>query len=191
MSFGFNKNFQPRPPYSYKSIANKIDSTTVESIQNNIIPLLYTFGNKTIALCNKMEKTPVSIHQRLNKEWVDALYATGYRSLHRFFTLQYLLSKRRAELKKQVFNNPEFLDSAASIRQQAQAIVTQREMYYRYPADLLGRKRKSYTAYEFGYLYPVSNLHFWQREEMQARKNKWNYRFMNIWDVLKIIGIKS
>jgi hypothetical protein len=138
-----------------------------------------------------MEKTPTDFHQHIAQEWIDALRVTGYRSLHRFFTLQYLLDRRRASLNKQPFNNMQFLQSAAEVRQQAQKIVTQREKHYRYPVELLGRKRYSHTAYQYGYLYPVSNLHFWQREEQQALRNKWNFLFMNIWDVLKIVGLKN
>lgn len=191
MPFGFNKVFQPRPHYSYKKIANSIDSTTVEEIQIKVIPQLYTFGNKTIALCNKMEKTFPAEHPHIAREWIDALRVTGYRSLHRFFTLQYLLNRRRASLYKQPLNNPSLIDSAASVRLQALKMVQQRESNYRYPAELLARRRKSFTAYQFGYLYPVSTLHFWQREEQQALRNKWRFTFMNIWDVMKIIGLKN
>jgi hypothetical protein len=71
----------------------------------------------------------------------------------------------------------------------AQSIVSNREKFYRYPVDLIARKRWDHTAYHFGYLYPVSNLHFWNREEQQAIRNKYKYSFMNIWSVARIIGL--
>ena len=49
----------------------------------------------------------------------------------------------------------------------------------------------SKTVYDFGYLYTVSDLHFWEREELQAKNNKWKFWYQNIWDVLKIIGVKK
>ena len=50
---------------------------------------------------------------------------------------------------------------------------------------------KSYTAYDFGYLYTVSDLFWWQREEEQIRQDKFGPFFMNPWDLLKIAGMKK
>ena len=71
-------------------------------------------------------------------------------------------------------------------------IVTKMEKQYRYPIETIGRYRKeSPTCYPFGYLYPVSNLHFWLREEEQARRNNYSPFFMNIWKLLRNAGITN
>jgi hypothetical protein len=75
------------------------------------------------------------------------------------------------------------------IRKEALVIVQKIEDNYHYDKTLLSSKRKGHTAYHFAYLYPVSNLHFWYREEIQVRKNKWGFPFINIWDVWRIMGI--
>ncbi len=42
------------------------------------------------------------------------------------------------------------------------------ENEYRYPVSLIARKMQGHTSYDFGYLYPVSDLFFWDREEKQV-----------------------
>ena len=70
-------------------------------------------------------------------------------------------------------------------------MIEEQEKNYRYPIASIAANKKSKTVYNFGYLYPVSNLHFWEREEKQAAHNKWKFYYDNIWDVLKIIGVKK
>jgi len=192
MPFGLSQNYEPRPPHFYKDIANNITIEELEHLQVNIIPQLHLFGTKSISLSKKIERElPAAQHNHLINEWVEALKVTGYRSLHRFYTLQYLLDRRRAELTGKKFDGEKLLKAAEEVRMDAQAIVTEREKHYRYPVESLGRKHFSHTAYPHGYLYSVSNLHFWHREEQQALKNKWNFLFMNMWDVLSIVGLKN
>lgn len=85
----------------------------------------------------------------------------------------------------------QYLDNAKVIREKALSLVKEQEQNYRYPASSIAAERKSKTVYDFGYLYPVSDLHFWEREELQAQNNKWKFWYQNIWDVLKIIGVKK
>jgi hypothetical protein len=192
MPFGLSQNFQPRPPHFYEDIANEISLEKVEQLEKRYLPQLKHFGEKTISLCIEMESMGLSVqHPELVQEWIQSLKVTGYRSLHRYYTLQYLLNKRKATVTNQPFLGQFLLDSAAVIRMEAQAIVNEREQHYRYPVAKIARRFESHTAYPYGYLYPVSNLHFWQREEQQALQNKWNFRFMNIWEVLRIIGLKK
>ena len=70
-------------------------------------------------------------------------------------------------------------------------IVKRREGHYRYPVKLLAEQRYSRTSYNFGYLYPVHDLHFWQREEMQIKKDKWGPLFLSIWNIPRIIGLAN
>ena len=102
-----------------------------------------------------------------------------------------MLNRRTAAIKKEKFNTTPTIIEAEKTRNIAQEIVTQRETLYRYKAPALNNKRYSHTAYHYGYLYPVSNLHFWNREEQQALRNKWNFGFMSIWDVMRIVGLKD
>jgi hypothetical protein len=57
--------------------------------------------------------------------------------------------------------------------------------------EQLAQRRKSLTAYPFGYLYPVSNLFFWEREEEQVRQDRFDALFMNLWDMRRTIGLGS
>jgi hypothetical protein len=83
------------------------------------------------------------------------------------------------------------LREAALVRQDALSLVREQESIYRYPAELLGRQRESRTAYALGYLYPVSSLFFWEREEEQVRHNRFDALFMCIWDFRRILGLGS
>ena len=73
-----------------------------------------------------------------------------------------------------------------NIRLEAQKIVDARIKEYRYPNIIIGNKYKGKTSYGFGYLYPVKNLHFWEREELQAKKNKYKVRYRNIYNLMRI-----
>ena len=64
-----------------------------------------------------------------------------------------------------------------------------REANYRYPVELIARKRWDHTSYHTGYLYTVSNLYFWQREEQEAKRNKYSPFFMGIWNMFRIAGL--
>jgi hypothetical protein len=70
-------------------------------------------------------------------------------------------------------------------------LVRCQEKLYRYPVGLIARQRRSLTSYQFGYLYPVSDLIFWQREEEQVRRERFDPFFMNIWDFKRTIGLWS
>ena len=81
------------------------------------------------------------------------------------------------------------LETAKNIREEAIEIVRSRESKYRYPVNELTTQRPDHTSYHFGYLFPVHDLHFWEREEGQALNNKWKFWYKNIWNVWRIIGI--
>jgi hypothetical protein len=122
-------------------------------------------------------------------EWRDGIEITGLRALHRYYTTQYILLRREAKLHRQPFKGDVLLQQAGTIRMQAQEVINRRQLNYRYPLSLIAAKRWDHTAYHFGYLYLASNLHFWLREEEQARKNKYSFLFMNVWNVGRIAGV--
>jgi hypothetical protein len=123
-------------------------------------------------------------------EWRESLDITGLRAKHRHSILMSIYTHRKQQLEKIKGNTYLIhLDAATAQRKLAQKIVDNRIQHYRYDPQLLSSKRKGHTAYHFGYLYPVSELHFWKREEEQVRRNKWGFPFMNIWNIWRIMGI--
>ena len=83
------------------------------------------------------------------------------------------------------------IEKAQQVRKEAQDLVNKQEKSYRYPLNLIARKIQGggKTCYDFGYLYPVSDLHFWKREEQQIIQNKYGPFFMSLWDIPRILGI--
>lgn len=185
----FRLEFHPRPRWSYKNIRNKSSRTDLDSIRNEAVLPLLEFYEKANMLVKNFQ-----VNDSLSNELKDGIAITALRAKHRAYTLQYLLGMRQSELNglgKKKANEAlgHFLTEAENIRSEGMEIVKRREMYYRYPIESIARRHKSHTAYNFGYLYPVSNLNFWQREEQQAKHNRWSPFYKNIFDLFRIIGI--
>jgi hypothetical protein len=126
------------------------------------------------------------------EEFINGLEITALRAKHKAQILNFYVEKREASINKTTFSDANTrLANAAKIREQALKIVKIQEKLYRYPNKILSEKYKSKSAYNFGYLYTVSNLHYWKREEEQALKKKYGPFFMNIMDVWRIIGLKN
>lgn len=187
----YANEYHPRPKLSYKYIRNKAKVHELEQLKSTTIPLLNSYANKSLEVAQNARKKLSSIKDshHLNTEIIDGLEITALRAFHRLSTLQYLINKRETKINHQKFDGAAWLESAAKTRAQAQKIVNRRETEYRYPLHLIAEKRWDHTAYHFGYLYPVSNLHFWNREEQQAKKNQYRPLFMNIWSISRIIGL--
>lgn len=183
-----NLEFHPRPEYPYKYIMNKAKPAELDFMRKKYIAGLDEFVRSYNALRKAYAKRNGG---RLSDELLRSLDITALRAEHRKYTLQYLIDYRSNKLMHQKQDISAFLDSARQCRMEAQELVNAQESQYRYPVSRLGRQRKSKTVYDFGYLYPVSRLHFWEREELQARHDKWKFWYKNIWDVLKIIGVKK
>ena len=183
--------YHPRPKTSYPYLRNHATQQELEQINTLQLPLIDRFANAALQKATAYKQTLANstAFSPLNHEIADGLEITALRALHRANILRYLIAIRNAKLQHSKFKDPAYLNQAAAIRQQAQQIVLRREAQYRYPLPLIARKRWDHTAYHFGYLYPVSNLHFWYREEQQAKKNRYSPWFMNIWSVARIIGL--
>jgi hypothetical protein len=134
---------------------------------------------------NESEREMRRIADELNR----SLKVSAFRARHRALTLR--AQSVGKEKKSDGRNRDQLLREAALVRQEALSLVREQERIYRYPAEYLGRRRESRTAYEFGYLYPVSNLFFWVREEEQVRHGRFDALFMNIWDFWRILGLGS
>jgi hypothetical protein len=179
---------QPRPLYNNKYLSKKALPYQLDTLKKNAIEPLLRFADSTEYILNSYKNQNNDIEEELRL----GLYITALRARHKANVMSYYIDKREAGIKKQKFtdvNNR--LATAAKIREQALELVKKQEKFYRYPNKLLSETYKSKTAYNFGYLYTVNNLHYWKREEEQARKAKYSPFFMNIMDVWKIMGLKN
>jgi hypothetical protein len=184
-----NLEFHPRPEYSYKYVMNKATKDELDFIQKKYIIVLDSFVHQYQALKSRYK---IPTNNKLINELVLSLNITSMRAEHRLNTLSYLIAYRLNKINKANKSIDDYLKIASTIRANANSLVKlQENLSYRYSLTNVAAKKKSKTVYNFGYLYPVSNLHFWEREELQAKNNKWKFYYKNIWDVLKIIGVKK
>lgn len=183
-----NLEFHPRPEFAYKYILNKATKSELEFLQNKYISELDSFIQQYNQL--KSAYSLVKSNKQVD-ELLLSLDVTALRAEHRKNTLSYLIGSRINSINKTNISVQHFLDTAKSIRERALTLVKQQENNYRYALSSIAAEKKSKTVYDFGYLYTVSDLHFWEREELQAKNNKWKFWYQNIWDVLKIIGVKK
>jgi hypothetical protein len=190
----FNKEFQPRPRYTYKYIRRKANIEVCNDMVKSAVHPMTEFTDKTIKLSIENESIRNNIvHPLLLKlfdELHDGIVITALRSKHRALTLEYILERRKNDILLTKASNPEpLLADAKSLREKALRIVSKREKDYRYPLELIAAKRKTHTCYPFGYLYTVNNLHFWYREEEQARKNHFGPFYKIPWNIPRTIGL--
>ena len=182
---GLNNAYEPRPQWSYKFLEGKANDSIISVVRLQVLPKLKAFADKSAVIVHYMRPNTDSV----SAEWADGIEITGLRALHRYYTLQYILDRREAAINKQKINGDSLLIKAAEIRAQAQKIVNRRQLHYRYPISSIAARRWDHTAYHYGYLYLASDLHFWQREEEQARRNNYSPFFMNVWNIWRIAGI--
>jgi len=182
---GLNNTYEPRPQWSYKFLEGKANDSIITVVRHQVLPKLKAFADRSSAIAHDMKPNTDSV----SEEWADGIEITGLRALHRYYTLEYILDRREAAINKQKFNGDSLLTKATEVRAKAQEIVDRRQLHYRYPISSIATKRWDHTAYHYGYLYLASDLHFWQREEEQARRNNYNPFFMNVWNIWRIAGI--
>jgi hypothetical protein len=183
----FNLPLHPRPDWTYKWLRRKASLTQLDTIQEEIQQLSDLYN-----AMDKLDKAQSTLHTngKPESEFNDGFAMNKQRALHRYYTLNYIIEKRRSELKKEdCATCQSWIEKAQFVRSAAQKIVANREACYRYPVAELALPHQSHTAYSYGYLYPVHQLHFWEREEQQAVKNKWSPFYKSIWNVARIIGI--
>jgi hypothetical protein len=180
-----SNEFEPRPHWSYKYLERKANDSIITAVRNTILPMLKGFSDKSMEVVKTMRPAKDS----LTEELADGIEITALRAKHRYYTLQYILDRRDTKLHHlKKIKGESLLQQAAATRALAQAIVNRRQLHYRYPLELIATKRYDHTAYHFGYLWPASNLHFWHREEEEARRNKYSPWFMNIMNIGRITG---
>jgi len=135
------------------------------------------------------------MRRTLALELTRALAVSALRANHRAMTLRALsakVSERTADSDRDKKSaSASWLTNARLERQKALVMVKQQESGYRYPLPLLIGQRKGMTAYPFGYLYPASRLFFWEREEEQVKRGRFDPLFMNLWDISRTLGVGS
>jgi hypothetical protein len=198
----FDKPFQPDPGFRYDWLL--FEATGQEATLALTGPIrdlegyALRMGEVVDRLARRIERLRGTTgmddsRYRLLAELERGLRVTALRASHRALTLRALWAKRGEHaggIDHGRASEP-LLARARLVRQQALAIVAEQEAGYRYPVDLVARRRPSLTAYPFGYLYPVSRLYFWEREEAQVLSERFDPLFMNLWDLRRTLGIES
>jgi hypothetical protein len=183
----FNLPLHPRPDWTYKWLRRKASLTQLDTIQEDIQRL-----SEFYLRLDSLDRTLSNVNTsgKLVKEFNDGFAINKQRSLHRYSTLNYIIEKRRSKINgSDCTTCDSWMQKAQFVRNAALKIVSGREASYRYPLAEIALRHKSHTAYAYGYLFPAHQLHFWQREEQQAVKNKWSPFYKSIWNVAKIIGL--
>jgi len=126
-------------------------------------------------------------------ELKTCLAMSALRARHRAITIRALMAEEKGAVSHftSAANRNTLLQEATGIRLKGLQLVREQERLYRYPAEMIARQRESLTAYRFGYLYPVSSLFFWEREEEQIRQGRFDPFFMNLWDFRRVLGLEG
>jgi len=180
--------YHPRPRTAYKYIRNKATMAELNALSTTYLPRLDSFARKSWSLNLSLPHSTIS-QSNIATELFDGIQVTALRAAHRAATLRCLIAHRTAKILHKKNDELNYLEIAKRLRENAQKIVSEREKSYRYSPELIARKRWEHTAYHFGYLFPVSQLHFWNREEQQAKRNQYRPLFMNIWNIGRIVGL--
>ncbi len=187
--------FHPRPYESYRWLRKKAAQQDLDRLTTNVLVPLEEFSSKSNAVLQAFQaQTPAltSARQEVLAELQAALHVTQLRAQHKIHTLRALQQRRSNQLNKnKIYDWQQELATASVVRLTAQQLVEAQESRYRYPVGRIARylPNGGSTAYAYGYLYPVSQLHFWQREEQQILQDKYGAFFMSIWDVPRILGL--
>ncbi|MBT1075749.1 hypothetical protein [Geobacter grbiciae] len=199
MPWPFNRPFQPEPPFRYEKL---IESRDTEGLLGTTVTDLEAFSQRmerlALEISRESERFEATVPngkeglRGISRELERGLTVTALRAGHRALTIRASMAQRQLPPEKRPGAEAlRLLARAAAVRERALVLVKEQEAGYRYPVNLVARKRTDLTAYGFGYLYPVSELHFWKREEEQARRLRFDALFMNLWDFRRTLGLES
>lgn len=190
-----NMEFQPRPAktmywWRYKSTAEDLKKLQIE-----VIEPLRKFSRESDDIVNALSREEILIQDQklrtLLGELIRALKVTSLRAKHRSYTLEFLASKRLAKLNgKDKRGELHLYTKAKKVREEALIYVNLQELMYRYNVQDIARPMQGATAYDFGYLYTVSNLQMWQREEEQYFNDNYSPFYYSVWNIAKIMGLQ-
>lgn len=199
----FDKPFQPEPPFSSRWLLTGASDEEAALIIAGAVTGLEQFAREmerlTEAIGRETERFAdaggegASEVRGIGLELVRGLRVTALRSRHRALTMRALVAMRETpgRWQKPSPASMHLLTRAAAVREEALRLVREQEQRYRYPTGFVARKRPDRTAYGFGYLYPVSDLFFWRREEEQVRRRRFDAFFMKLWNFRRTLGLES
>ncbi|PLX67874.1 MAG: hypothetical protein C0603_07075 [Denitrovibrio sp.] len=188
----FNKSFQPTGDYSMLRAAvpflGKSDRINIETDANLLIDFHDELSD-IVSQLKDIKKSNNTVIAYLRDEIIRSLEITALRAQHRHYTLLAgaYRNYRLKDSSKYYLSN--LLLSAKNTRYTAMNIVKSMESEYRYPIALIARKMHGHTSYDFGYLYPVSDLFFWKREEQQVTGQRFDAFYMNLWNFWDTLGL--
>lgn len=181
----FRKQFQPRPEFTFKHLARKSNEALREQVRTTGLKQLDAFYQASAELNQELAEMIDTLSPSPMREYWLALNVTSLRAKHRYQSVSSILAHREKAKDEKL----ELLNKAKKTRLEALGYVHLQELDYKYSGNLLYGEYDSFTSYPHGYLFMPHHLHFWKREESQSLKNRWNYQFMNIWKVGRIIGL--
>lgn len=198
----FDSPFQPRPDFTYSWLLRRAGEKETAGILQGPVVELEKFAEKTEEIVKEMkselqlprDKAELSsLLSQLQDELIRSLRVTGLRARHRALTIRALIADRKAFRQNHSTNGhpAPLLLQAREVRKTAETLVRKQEQCYRFPHDLIAQRRPDFTSYHFGYLYPVSELLFWRREEQQVQARRFDAFYQRIWKFRRVIGLES
>lgn len=198
----FNEPFQPEPPFRYGWLLAGASDREAAAVLTGPVALLEEYASVMEALVVRIEREMARNRERneggeeervLCGELVRGLRITALRARHRALTIRGVVAQRAKPhwWQPAAAAAEGCLARAAAVREEALGLVREQEAGYRYPLELIARRRPDHTAYDFGYLSPASDLFFWRREEEQVRQRRFDALFMKLWNFRKTIGLES
>jgi hypothetical protein len=195
-------SFQPSPDFSYSWLRFSASKKEAAAVLNGPVPELEQYARLMELVCDRLEAHLELLKKRpgmtgapwpLVEELGTGLRVGALRARHRALTLRALIAGREGPALSfgTGHESERLLSRAREVRAAAQSLVTLQEGRYRFPVSSLARRRGSLSAYQFGYLYPASQLFFWRREEEQVRQGRFDPLFMNLWDPLRVLGLET
>ncbi|MBT0666154.1 hypothetical protein KI809_17725 [Geobacter pelophilus] len=197
-----NRPFQPDPGFRYSWLLNDASPEQAEAVRQGPVTDLEQYADRMQKVTDRLDARFAQLRRNkeigadllpLATELTAGLRVSALRASHRALTLRALLAQREEAVLPPgaIRESDYFLALAQGVRRDALFLVRRQEARYRYPVAQLAQRRKSLTAYPFGYLYPVTNLYFWDREEQQVRQERFDPLFMNLWDIRRTLGLRS
>lgn len=199
----FGKSFQPAPEFTSARLLRGSTGDAADRAAQRALADLDDYAVLLDKLIERMDREAArrfggKVHgqpeiRALAGELRNCLAVSALRARHRGLTMRAILAFRD---KTGGGHNPgksgeRLLNEAAATRMRGLELVRAQERGYRYPVQAIARPGESMTAYRFGYLYPVSTLFFWEREEQQIRQRRFDPFFLNLWDFRRVLGLES
>lgn len=198
----FRKSFQPSPEFCAAKLFLG-NTKSEQELPRKVVADLTDYAERMDRIVEQMSRELAkqfggqTADQReilsLASELKTCLAMSALRAHHRATTIRALLAGEESTAAKvtSAADRDRLLREATAIRKKGLDLVHEQERHYRYPAEMIARPRESMTAYRFGYLFPVSSLFFWKREEEQIRQGRFDPFFMNLWDFRRVLGLEG